>query len=107
MASYDVYDISFTMAKLNDGTKKSDKVSGSIEMIPNKSEVKRGEVVTVDVYDDDARAVNALGALVNYNTDEFKLEDSTIAQGAGTLGMENLNTVKRPRHGQPYACQSR
>ncbi len=37
--AYDAYDISITMSKLNGGTKKTDKVSGCIAMIPNKSDV--------------------------------------------------------------------
>ena len=94
--AYDAYDISITMSKLNGGTKKTDKVSGGIALIPNKSEVKRGEVVTFDVYADDARAVNALGVLVHYDTAKFKVVDGSVAQGAGTFGMKNLNTVKRP-----------
>ena len=41
-----------------------------------------------------ARNANALGAVVNFMSDEFELQDSTIAQGAPCVaGMENLSVA--------------
>ena len=102
--AYDAYDIWITMSKLNSGTKKTDKVSGGIALIPNKSEVKRGEVVTFDVYADDARAVNALGALVHYDTAKFKVVDGSVPQ-CRHFSHGELQHGETPRLGEPDACQ--
>lgn len=90
---YDVYDYSFTMAKLDDGTKKGGKVSGSVEVVANKEHVAPGDVVTVSVMTRNARNANALGAVVNFMSDEFELQDSTIAGAPCVAGMENLSVA--------------
>ena len=90
---YDVYDYSFTMAKLDDGTKKGGKVSGSVEVVADKEHVAPGDVVTVSVMARNARNANALGAVVNFMSDEFELQDSTIAGASCVAGMENLSVA--------------
>uniref|UniRef100_UPI00402878F2 discoidin domain-containing protein n=1 Tax=Collinsella intestinalis TaxID=147207 RepID=UPI00402878F2 len=90
---YDVYDYSFTMAKLDDGTKKGGKVSGSVEVVADKEHVAPGDVVTVSVMTRNARNANALGAVVNFMSDEFELQDSTIAGAPCVAGMENLSVA--------------
>ncbi len=91
---YDAYDYSFTMAKLDDGTKKGGKVSGSVEVVADKEHVAPGDVITVSVMTRNARNANALGAVVNFMSDEFELQDSTIAGAPCVAGMENLSVAK-------------
>ena len=79
---YDVYDYSFTMAGLDGGTKQKGKVAGSLAVIPSKTEVEAGDEITVDVYAADAKNVNALGALVNFKSDQFEFVSESIAQDA-------------------------
>ena len=91
---YDVYDYSFTMAALDGGTKQKGKAAGTLAVIPSKMEVEAGDEITVDVYATDAENVNALGALVNFNSDQFEYVSESIAQDASTAGMENLSREK-------------
>lgn len=91
---YDVYDYSFTMAGLDGGTKQKGKVAGSLAVIPSKTEVEAGDEITVDVYAADAKNVNALGALVNFKSDQFEFVSESIAQDGSTAGMENLSREK-------------
>lgn len=91
---YDVYDYSFTMAGLDGGTKQKGKVTGSLAVIPSKTEVEAGDEITVDVYAADAKNVNALGALVNFKSDQFEFVSESIAQDGSTAGMENLSREK-------------
>ena len=64
--AYDAYDMAFTMSKLDGGTIKSDKVSGNIVVVPSQTTVEAGDVITVDLYTDDIKNANALGALINF-----------------------------------------
>ena len=91
---YDVYDYSFTMAALDGGTKQKGKAAGTLAVIPSKMEVDAGDEITVDVYATDAENINALGALVNFNSDQFEYVSESIAQDASTAGMENLSREK-------------
>ena len=91
---YDVYDYSFTMAGLDGGTKQKGKVAGSLAVIPSKTEVEAGDEITVDVYAADAKNINALGALVNFKSDQFEFVSESIAQDDSTAGMENLSREK-------------
>lgn len=91
---YDVYDYSFTMAGLDGGTKQKGKVAGSLAVIPSKTDVEAGDEITVDVYAADAKNVNALGALVNFKSDQFEFVSESIAQDGSTAGMENLSREK-------------
>lgn len=91
---YDVYDYSFTMAALDGGTKQKGKAAGTLAVIPSKMEVEAGDEITVDVYATDAENINALGALVNFNSDQFEYVSESIAQDASTAGMENLSREK-------------
>ena len=92
--AYDAYDMAFTMSKLDGGTKKTGKVAGGIAVIPSQTEVKAGDVIDVDVYADDAKNVNALGALVHYGSDLFEFVDGSISQAPATSQMENLSVAK-------------
>ena len=82
------------MAGLDGGTKQKGKVAGSLAVIPSKTEVEAGDEITVDVYAADAKNVNALGALVNFKSDQFEFVSESIAQDGSTAGMENLSREK-------------
>ena len=87
--AYDVYDMSFTMSKLDGGTKKEGKVGGSIVVAPEKASVKAGETVTVAVRVDGAKNVNAMGALVKYPVADFEFVKGSIQVTDGAKGMVN------------------
>lgn len=92
--AYDVYDMSFTMSKLDGGTRKTGKVSGALAVVPSKTEVSAGDVITVDLYADQAVNANALGALVHYKSAELEFVDGSIQQGPKIAGMENLSVAQ-------------
>ncbi|MDY4041817.1 MAG: glycoside hydrolase family 31 protein [Collinsella sp.] len=92
--AYDVYDMAFTMSKLDGGTKKTDKVAGGLAVVPSKTEAKAGDIITVDLYADDAKNVNALGALVHYKSAQFEFVDGSIQQDVKIAGMENLSVAQ-------------
>ncbi|MDY2777613.1 MAG: glycoside hydrolase family 31 protein [Collinsella sp.] len=92
--AYDVYDMAFTMFKLDGGTKKKDKLGGNIVVIPSASEVKTGDVIDVDLYVDDIKNANALGALVNFKSADFQFVGDSISQNPYTSSMENLSIAK-------------
>lgn len=87
--AYDVYDMSFTMSKLDGGTKKGGKVAGSIAVVPEKTSVKQGETITVEVKVKDAKNVNAMGALVHYPVSDFEFVGKAPSVADSTKGMEN------------------
>lgn len=87
--AYDVYDMSFTMSRLDGGTKKEGKVGGSIVVAPEKASVKAGETVTVAVRVDGAKNVNAMGALVKYPVADFEFVKGSIQVTDGAKGMVN------------------
>lgn len=87
--AYDVYDMSFTMSKLDGGTKKEGKVGGSIVVAPEKASVEAGETVTVAVRVDGAKNVNAMGALVKYPVADFEFVKGSIQVTDGAKGMVN------------------
>lgn len=87
--AYDVYDMSFTMSKLDGGTKKDGKVAGSIAVVPNKTAVKAGETITVEVKVQNAKNVNAMGALVHYPVSDFEFVGKAPSVAESTKGMEN------------------
>lgn len=86
---YDVYDMSFTMSKVNGGTTKSGDVGGSVAVIPSATSVEAGDVVTVDLYASDATNVNALGSVIHYDGSKFELVADSIEGSAYIAGMEN------------------
>ena len=92
--AYDAYDMSFTMSRLDGGTQKTGKVTGGIAVIPSKTHVEAGDIVTVDVYASDAKNVNALGALVHFNSSQFEYVTNSIAQSPYTSTMEDLSIAK-------------
>lgn len=86
---YDVYDMSFTMSKVYDGTTKTGAVDGSIAVIPSATSVKAGDVVTVDLYVSDAANVNALGSVIHFDGTKFELVADSIEGSAYIAGMED------------------
>ena len=87
--AYDVYDMSFTMSKLDGGTKQKGKVAGAIAVVPEKTSVKKGETITVSVKVQNAKNVNAMGALVRYPVADFEFVGSAPTVAESTKGMEN------------------
>ena len=87
--AYDAYDMSFTMSKLDGGTKKTGKVGGKIAVVPEKTSVKAGETITVSVKVQNGRNVNAMGALVRYPVANFEFVGSAPSVADSTKGMEN------------------
>lgn len=93
---YDVYDYSFTTVNLDGGTRKSGKVAGTLAVVPDKDHVSKDEIVTVSLYASDVKNANALGAIVNYQNDDFELVDFD-PEKAGTAhvaGMDALSAAK-------------
>lgn len=86
---YDVYDLSFTMTKLDGGTQKKGEIGGELAVIPSSTAVKVGDVITVDLYADGVQNANALGALVNFNSSQFEFVAGSVAQSPHISGMEN------------------
>ncbi len=91
--AYDVYDMSFTMSKLDGGTTKDGKVSGGIVVIPSKNKVKAGETIDVSVYANDAANVNAVGSLVHFDGKMFSYVGDSLAQGQQFAEMVDLSAV--------------
>ena len=91
--AYDAYDMAFTMFKLDGGTTKSDKVSGNIVVVPSQTTVKAGDVITVDLYADDIKNANALGALINFQGDAFEYVNDSLTKSPYTASMEDLSKV--------------
>ena len=87
--AYDVYDMSFTMSKLNGGTKKDGKVAGSISVVPAKTSVKAGETIKVSVKATNAKNVNAMGALIKYPVEDFEFVNNSLKTADSAKGMEN------------------
>ncbi|MDO4436488.1 MAG: glycoside hydrolase family 31 protein [Coriobacteriaceae bacterium] len=91
--AYDAYDMAFTMSKLDGGTTKTDKASGNIVVVPSKGEVKAGDVITVDLYADDIKNANALGALIHFQNDQFEFVKDSLTKSPYTATMEDLSVV--------------
>ena len=92
--AYDVYDMAFTMSRLDGGTTKTGKASGGIAVIPSATHVEPGDIINVDVYASDAKNINALGALVHFKSDQFEFVKDSIEQNPYTSTMENLSIAK-------------
>lgn len=86
---YDVYDYAFTMFKLDGGTKKQGSVSGSALLLASGNSIKAGETFTVDVYANDLKNVNAIGAIIEY--DKTKVAYQSHKQGMTIAQMEDLS----------------
>lgn len=91
--AYDVYDMAFTMSKLDGGTSKTDKVSGNIVVVPSQATVEAGDVIIVDLYTDDIKNANALGALINFQGDAFEYVNDSLTKSPHTASMEDLSKV--------------
>ena len=89
---YDVYDYAFTMFNADGGTKQEGSVSGSALLLPNKTSVKAGDTFTVDLYVDNAKNLNAIGQVINY--DPTRVEFVSYQQGAKLINMTDLSLSK-------------
>ena len=108
--AYDVYDMSFTMSKLNGGTKKDGKVAGAISVVPEKTSVKAGETITVAVKVKDGKNVNAMGALVKYPVADFDFVKDSLKVADSTKGMEShsgMYTFNEPTNSVNIALANR
>ena len=108
--AYDVYDMSFTMSKLNGGTKKDGKVAGAISVVPEKTSVKAGETITVAVKVKDGKNVNAMGALVKYPVADFDFVKDSLKVADSTKGMEShsgMYTFNEPSNSVNIALANR
>lgn len=92
-AAYDVWDMAQTMFRLDGGTKKTDKLSGTIAVVPSKTSVKAGETITVDLYADGIKNANALGALIHFNDKQFEYVNDSLTKSPTTASMEDLSVV--------------
>lgn len=91
--AYDAYDMASTMSKLDGDTTKSDKVSGNIVVVPSQTTVEAGDVITVDLYTDDIKNANALGALINFQGDAFEYVNDSLTKSPYTASMEDLSKM--------------
>ena len=92
---YDVYEMAYTMSRLDGGTKKTDKVSGEVALIPSKSTVTAGETIDVDLHVSGASGVNAYGSEVTFDPEMFELVGGSVKQSPYTASMENLSNNER------------
>ncbi len=97
---YDVYDYSFVMFKIDGGTKKTGSVSGSALLLASGDTIKAGETFTVDVYADNVKNLNAIGAIINY--DKTKIQYTGLEQGVSIAQMTNLSIAKDYNGGSSY-----
>lgn len=91
---YDVYDYTFTMAKLDGGTKQNGAVAGKSHLVPSAATVHAGEVLTVELKAEGGKNINAFGALVPYDTAKYEFVDGSIKSGEKTKEFENLSINK-------------
>lgn len=70
---YDAYDIAYTATQLNGGiAKKSGNPEGTVKLVADKTHVKAGETITVDLYGVGMKNVYAFGLKLPYDNAEFK-----------------------------------
>lgn len=91
---YDVYDYAPTMSKLDGGTTKRGLAQGALAVIPSASEVRTGDVISVDLMATDARNINAMGSVINFDSSKFELVKDSMVQSPYTTTMENLSAAK-------------
>lgn len=89
---YDVYDYAFTMFQLDNGTTKTDSVSGEAMLLASSDSVKKGETFTVDVYAQNVAGLNAFGQVIKY--DKSKVEYVSCEVSPLLAQMENLTANK-------------
>ena len=97
---YDVYDYAFTMFQLDGGTKQSGEVSGQARLCAEKACVKAGETVTFVVHAEDAKNVNAFGAVIDYDPSHLEFVSAAGTEAAGE--MEDLTVNKVYNDGTAY-----
>ena len=92
--AYDVYDLSFTMSKLDGGTKQTGKVSGVVGVVADKKDVKAGDIVNVAMKVQNAKNVNAMGALVHYPSADFEFVAGGMKATENASQMEDRSVNK-------------
>lgn len=97
---YDVYDYAFTMFQLDGGTKQSGEVSGQATLCAEKSCIKAGKTVTFTVLAEDAKHVNAFGAVIDYDPSHLEFVSAVGTKAVGA--MENLTVNKVYSDGTAY-----
>ena len=97
---YDVYDYAFTMFQLDGGTKQTGEVSGQARLCAEKACVKAGETVTFAVHVEDAKNVNAFGAVIDYDPSRLEFVSAAGTEAAGE--MEDLTVNKVYNDGTAY-----
>lgn len=97
---YDVYDYAFTMFKLDGGTKQTGTASGTMLLVPEKTDVKAGETFTVAVMAEDVENVNAFGKVIDY--DPARLEFVSEGKEEAVASMEDLTVNKVYGDGTAY-----
>lgn len=76
----DVYDVHYTAHQLNGGAKKSGPVEGKLQVIPDKTSAKKGDVVTYTIYGMGMKNVNAFGLIFNLDRDIHVVNTQTASQ---------------------------
>lgn len=86
---YDAQDIAYTTTLINGGIKKAaDDPEGSIQFIPNKTSVKKGEKVTVSLYGINMKNVYATGFKIPYDNTALKYD--TVKPALSTVNMKQF-----------------
>ncbi len=81
----DAYDISVVSTQLDGGARQSaDKVAGSLELTPSKTDFAADDMVEVKVFGKGLHAVNALSFALPYDTNDFEFA------GLDLIGMKDM-----------------
>ena len=89
----DAYDIAYVANKLNGGVTETDtKISGEINIIPSKKNIKAGETFTVNVVGVELADINSFS--VELPIDSSKYEFVNIAPTELTSGMNNFSKLR-------------
>lgn len=88
----DGYDISYVARQLGnpvDDATAATGVEGKIELIPSKTDIKAGDVITVDVYGIGLKNVNAFSVEIPVDKDQFRT--SAASATISSMFMKNLS----------------
>lgn len=86
---YDAYDIAYTTTRLNGGiSKKSGNPEGTVKLVADKTHVKAGESVAIDLYGVGMKNVYAFGLKLPYNSEDFKYDKAMPS--LATLNMKQF-----------------
>lgn len=91
----DAYDLMYVAGQLGDEPLEAtgEDIQGSLDVRPDKLELKKGEQVTVDILGNDLHDINAFGLELTVDTSKFKLVSDGIRATDATEHM--LNYSKR------------